>query len=82
MKYRDHRGGLAESMETVREIAPTIDALAVILKVPPSSIRVDPYMWDHRINWDTHIVIVDGHPAGFTDGPCSENDAEVGKCSS
>jgi hypothetical protein len=76
MKYRDHRGGLAESMETVREIEPTIDALAVILKVPSSAITVEKYGgYDERIGWDTYLVCVEGQPVGFTDGPCSTNDA-------
>jgi hypothetical protein len=69
MKYRDHRGGLRASMETVREIAPKIDALAIILKVPPSAIIVEKYGdgIDERIGWDTHLVCVEGLPVGFTD---------------
>lgn len=65
MKYRDQRGGLKESMETVREIEPTIDALAVILKVPPSAITVERYCYDKRINWDTYLVSVEGHAVGY-----------------
>lgn len=76
MKYRDHRGGLDESMQTVREIEPTIDALAVTLKVPPSTITVEKYGgYDNRIGWDTYIVCVNGSARGFTDGPCFANDA-------
>jgi hypothetical protein len=57
-------------METVREIEPTLDALAVILKVPPSSVTVEPYGGiDKRIGWDTHLVCIDGDAVGFTDGP-------------
>lgn len=56
MKYRDHRGGLKESMETVREIEPTLDALAVVLKVPPSAITVETYGYDERIDWHTFLV--------------------------
>lgn len=67
MNYRDHRGGLAESMETVREIEPTIDALALVLKVPPSAITVNPYGYDKRIEWDTYVVCIDGHAVGFCD---------------
>jgi hypothetical protein len=65
MKYRDHRRGLKESMETMREIEPTIDALAVILKVPPSTVTVEPYGYDHRIGWDTYLVAVEGRAVGF-----------------
>jgi hypothetical protein len=67
MKYRHHRGGLKESMETVCDIEPTIEALAVLLKSPPSKITVEKYgEYDERIGWDTHIVCVDGRPVGFT----------------
>jgi hypothetical protein len=65
MKYRDHRGGLKESMETVREIEPTIDALAVILKVPPSAITVETYGYDARIDWHAYLVAVEGRAVGF-----------------
>jgi hypothetical protein len=66
MKFREQRGGLAESMKTVQEIEPTIDALAVILKVPPSAITVKPYTHDKRIDWDTYLVCVEGNAVGFT----------------
>jgi len=56
-------------METVREIEPTLDALAVLLKVPPSVISVEPYGYDVRIKWDTYLVTVEGLACGFTDGP-------------
>lgn len=67
MKYRDHRGGLDDSMATMVEIQPTLAALAHHLKVPANSIRVESYVYDDRIKWDTHIVLVDGRPRGFTD---------------
>ena len=66
MKYRHQRGGLKESMETVVEIEPTIDALAVILKVPPSAITVEPYTYDKRIDWDTYLVCIEGNAVGYT----------------
>ena len=43
MKYRPQRGGLKESMAEVIEIEPTIDALAVVLKVPPSAVTVEAW---------------------------------------
>lgn len=66
MKYRHQRGGLKESMETVIEIEPTIDALAVVLKVPPSAITVESYTYDKRIDWDTYLVCVEGCAVGYT----------------
>jgi hypothetical protein len=75
MKYREHRGGLADSMKTVREIQPSLGALAIALKVPPSAITVNKYGdYDKRIGWDTHIVCVNGSPTGFTDGPVTDAD--------
>jgi hypothetical protein len=72
MKYREHRGGYKDSMATVLEIQPTINALAVILKVPPLAVVVKPLCFDSRNGWDTHMVAVEGCAVGFTDGPCSE----------
>lgn len=81
MKIREHRRGFAESMETVVEIEPTIEAVAgVIRKVWGESIgkcmivTVTPYYgFDQRNGWDTHIVVVAGHGVfGFTDGPLSQ----------
>ncbi len=71
MKYRHQRGGLAESMATVIEIEPTIDALAVMLRVPPSAVTVERYCYDKRIGWDTYLVCVDGCAVGMTDGPAT-----------
>ena len=72
--YRDHRGGLAESMETVQKMN-TLGDIQQHLKehiepiLGPGEITVDKYYEDKRIDWDTHIVCHNGHPVGFTDGP-------------
>ena len=71
MKYRHHRGGLAESMETVREIEPTIAALEALLRATDVTVEKYGYGIDERIGWDTHLVCVNGIPAGFTDGPAT-----------
>ena len=34
-----------------------------------STTVVEPYGFDDRIGWDTHIVLVKGQAWGFTDGP-------------
>jgi hypothetical protein len=35
-------------------------------------VSVKPYVFDKRINWDTHIVEIQGLGVyGFTDGPLS-----------
>lgn len=70
MKFRFHRGTLAEAMQTVVEIDPTIAALAVLLGVKnPKLILVEHYCYDSRIGWDTYIVTVDRKAVGFTDSP-------------
>ena len=81
MKFREHRGSLADSMETVVEIPATKAALKeeinkalwpYRLQFVESQICVDPYGYDSRIQWDTHIVIVEGYGVfGFTDSPVS-----------
>ena len=76
MKIREHRGLLDDAMDTCREIEPTMEAvvnevlpsLPVFLHIKPEDIHVTPYGYDKRIEWDTHIVFVDGYGVyGFTD---------------
>lgn len=71
MRYRDHRGSLNESMETVKEFT-TKDELGLHLKeLHPylnGKITIEPYAFDKRIGWDTHIVCIGQHGVGFTDG--------------
>ena len=71
-----HRGGLAEAMETMQVIEPTIDGIGgyLVLQGWPfffhngvARIDVQPYGYDVRIDWFTHIVLVNGSPAAFTD---------------
>ncbi len=78
MRFREHRGGLAESMETVVNVAHHVALLDHIRKlakpwpifppVTPETVHIKPYGWDGRIGWDTHIVVLDGYGVlGFTD---------------
>lgn len=68
-KFREHRGLLEDSMKTVVDLPASTDALARHLGVEASRIEVKPYVYDDRINWDTHIVTMDGQAVGFTNGP-------------
>ncbi len=80
MKYRDHRGGLSESMETVVELRDK-DALIKHLQVcsrqcptmpviDATTVRIVPYVFDDRIGWDTHLVLLKEYGVlGYTDGP-------------
>lgn len=77
MRFREHRGGLRESIATTIEIEPTIDALLIVVRnalepygahINEKQIHVSPYGFDGRIGWDTHIVTVDGYGLfGFSD---------------
>lgn len=66
--FRPQRGTLAESLadqftvENLRDLANKlgVDDLA--------NIRTDFYGWDARIDWHTHVVIVQGKAVGFTNG--------------
>ena len=77
MKLRQHRGLLADSMTTVIEIEPTIEALeqairdSLSVQFSPKDIHVTFYCNDARIQWNNcHIVTIDGYGVyGFTDGP-------------
>ena len=81
IKIREHRGQLAESMETVIEIEPTRAALLECIRksfaeFPPMSgvtdedITIEHYAYDKRINWDAWMVSIKGYGVfGFTDGP-------------
>jgi len=77
VNFRWHRGGLAESMETVVDFDGTREGLVVLLKLDalpwfpalaPEHVKVERYTYDDRIGWDTHIVTVGGTAVGFTDG--------------
>lgn len=75
--YRQHRGSLADSMETVQPVE-SVDDIRKIeddlreFGYDLSVIEVKPYGFDARIGWDTHIVTVPGYgPLGFTSGPLS-----------
>ncbi len=79
MKFREHRGGLEDSMATTVEIDGMDGLLSHIRKLaepwptfPPvtsQTVHIEPYGGvDQRTGWDTHIVTLDGYGVlGFTD---------------
>lgn len=92
MKFRQHRGGLQDSLATVVEIADKKALVAYLRalfqhwnkelpgvdcnypRIDADTVKVEKYVFDERINWDTHIVLVKGYgPIGFTDGPCEDS---------
>lgn len=75
MRIRMHRGSLSDSILTVADIAPDLPAVRAYLAergIPDAAtavIEVEPYGYDERIDWDSHMVKVDGFPMAWTDGP-------------
>lgn len=86
LKFREHRGGLAESMATVIEVPDRAALVAHVKKMLApfyfggdieAGLNVEPYgcsglpLLDLRIGWQTYIVTLKGYGVlGFTDGPC------------
>jgi len=79
MKFREHRGGLEESMKTVVDVADRAALEAHVrallepfyIDVPDGSLRcVDMKRIDSRIGWRTHLISLPGYGVvGMTDGP-------------
>jgi hypothetical protein len=76
MLFREHKGGLFESMQTCVDVK-DIDALYDLLSSRLSKyghnftrgqMSIKPYGYDERIGWHANIVTIDGYGvAGFTD---------------
>lgn len=70
MLFRFHRGSLADSMQTVVEVADRAALLTLLQETDPSitddDLTSQPYGFDPRIDWDTHLVLVRGIPQGMT----------------
>ena len=76
MLYRDHKGGLSESMRTVVEVDTREELEAHVRKKFPDfrELIIEPYGFDDRIMWDTYIVVIRyendpvKYPVGFING--------------
>jgi hypothetical protein len=73
-KFRPHRGSLEEAMQEVVELETAQDLIDHLesqyehLDASAPTINVEPYGYDNRIDWDTHIVSIAGFGVvGFTD---------------
>lgn len=75
IKYRQHSGGLKESMQEIVEIKTKGDLVRILLEnyapyitnITLDNVHIKPYGYDERIDWDTHVVTIDGVGAvGFT----------------
>lgn len=79
IKFREHRGSLDDSMETVIELEGKPELVDIVknclngyghdLLINKETIRIEPYGYDKRINWDTYIITLDGYGVfGFANG--------------
>jgi len=75
---RNHRGGLDESLQTVREVGDRVELLEIIRKelrpfgvsLEPEALHIEPYGYDGRIDWDTYLITIDGYGVwGMSKGP-------------
>lgn len=66
MKYREHRGSLADSMETVIEVKDLKDLAEKLSYQGKLTCRW--YAQDDRIGWDTWLVCDENGPLGMSDG--------------
>lgn len=63
MKYRDHRGGLKESMETVIEVHNVQEIIDHLNRIYESTgmiveeVKFGANIFDERTGWDTYYVL-------------------------
>lgn len=81
MRMREVRPTIRLSMSTTKEVENRDHLFRLIFKklgrkgfvVTDNMIHVTHYGFDDRIDWDEHIIVVDGFGVfGFTDEPCPE----------
>jgi hypothetical protein len=61
MKFREHRGGLDESMKDIYEFSSIAELKQHVenwFKVPVLDICIKYYCYDERIAWDTYLVSI------------------------
>jgi hypothetical protein len=83
--YRPHRGSLADAMREVVEVNDFAQLVRHMRRgveswYPPAAMptmentTIEPYGFDDRIGWDTHIVLVKGEAWGFTNGALTKDE--------
>lgn len=82
MRFREHRGTLAASMETLREFATAGEFVAYLatLWMVEGPFKLELYVdhLDDRIGWPQTWLLSDRHGVvGMTDGPIPEDHAEI-----
>ncbi len=61
MKFRQHRGGLKESLETTVEVSSFPEFVEVVHAIWPemTGIKLEPIGIDTRTQWDTYNVVIE-----------------------
>jgi hypothetical protein len=79
MKMRENRPTIEDSLSTTLEVENREHLVRLIverlgpkgLAVTDRMIHISHYGFDERIDWDEHIIVVDGHGVfGFTNEAC------------
>jgi hypothetical protein len=79
MKMRENRLTIEDSMSTTLDVENRAHLVRLIAErlgpagvaVTDRTIHVSHYGFDDRIDWDEHIIVVDGHGVfGFTNEAC------------
>lgn len=69
---------MAESLRTVRDVEPTLAGIAAELsaewawhgeQVTPAELALQPQGPNAQTGWDEHVLLRNGQPIAFTDGP-------------
>ena len=70
MLFRYHRGGLAESMSTVCEVATWSDIIDKLdcYDIDIKSLKCEFYSHDDRIDWDVHCICDKNGLKAWTNG--------------
>jgi hypothetical protein len=79
MRMRENRPTIKASLSTTTNVVDREHLVRLIferlgkqgLVVTDEMVYITHYGFDDRIDWDDHIIVVDGHGVfGFTDQPC------------
>lgn len=73
VKFRFHKGGLAESMQTAIDVKSKGDIAKAFNDkfnacILASDLECSYYAYDERIKWDTYLVTHRGSAIGFANG--------------
>jgi|HubBroStandDraft_1064217.scaffolds.fasta_scaffold49483_6 hypothetical protein len=79
VRFREHRGGLADSLKTtvkvkdldaLKKLAMQLHVEAGLTNATVDRLVITRLVFDPRCGWDTHIAYIPGWGViGYTDGP-------------